>query len=265
MTTFAERQVEAWSAPPVDDVGYIPSAELLTLSDEDLLDVARRMRAVRYHTGGYRNFGGLWRDLMGLDSLAGKHILDFGCGTGMEACELAKRNHVSIADISRANIDLAARMLVLHGFRPQWQILVTMEPPYISVPPPQLGVIEPYSAIPPQDFDVFYCSGVLHHIPWARQIMERAHALLRPGGQARLMLYSDQGWRIATGTEPPADVTTDPSFERFVRHFDAVGEYADWYDQDRLEQRFGDLFTVERCEYMTPDRRFIGAVLRRIP
>ena len=31
----------------------------------------------------------------------------------------------------------------------------------------------------------------------------------------------------------------------------------------RLVERFGDLFTLERVEYLAPDQRFLAAVLRR--
>jgi SAM-dependent methyltransferase len=121
----------------------------------------------------------------------------------------------------------------------------------------------PYIEADPGSYDVFHCNGVLHHIPWARQIMERAHEILRPGGVVRLMVYSDHGWREATSTEPPDDVTTHPLHQQFVRAFDHVGEYADWYSRDRIEQRFGDLFTVERCEYLTPTGQYLAAVLRK--
>ena len=245
---FAQRQVEAWSHPPVDDVGYIPSTELLALPDEQLLKTVEAMRRTRYE--GERNHGGLWRGVMGLDELTGLDVLDFGCGTGVEAAELAKAgNRVVLADISPDNVALADRVLRLLGTPAAGRCLVGMEPPYLHLLPGSL--------------DVFFACGVLHHIPWARQVMERAHALLRPGGQCRLLLYSDRGWREATATEPPDDVTTHPQFWHFVRFFDLIGEYADWYDRERLEQRFGDLFTVERCEYLTSTGRFLAAVLRR--
>lgn len=253
MSSFLERQREAWSRPPVDDVGYLPAADLAAKPDAELRALVERMRTARYT--GWRNHLGLWRDLMGLDDLGGKDILDFGCGTGVEALELALAgNRVTLADISPDNFHLAARILQLYagdlthmstlGLRLVWD-----ESPYIKDEP--------------GSYDVFHCNGVLHHIPWARQIMERAHTLLRPGGVARLMLYSDHGWIQATGTEPPEDVTTDPNFEQFIRYFDHVGEYADWYNRDRLEARFGDLFTIERCEDITPTGQYLAAVLRK--
>jgi SAM-dependent methyltransferase len=248
-----DTHVEAWSHPPVDDVGYPPATDLLALPADDLRRVVERMRAVRY--GGWRNYLGLWRDVLGLDSTTGKDVIDFGCGVGAEALELALAgNWVALADIAADNVMLSARVLQIHSDQLTHMskidvFLVSDEPPFIDCPPAR--------------FDVFHCSGVLHHIPWARQVMERAHELLRPGGEARLLLYSDEGWRVATGTEPPDDVTTHPGFERFVRYFDQVGDYADWYSRVRLEERFGDLFDITSCEYLTPNRCYLAAVLRR--
>lgn len=253
MTSFLERQQEAWSRPPVDDVGYIPAADLAAKPDAELRALIERMRIARYT--GWRNHRGLWRDLMGLDDPGGKDILDFGCGTGVEALELALAgNRVSLADITEGNLHLALRIIQLYSHRIPNQDATRIY---------RVGDEAPFITAKPGSFDVFHCNGVLHHIPWARQIMERAHTLLRPGGVARLMLYSDHGWVQATGTEPPADVTTDPNFERFIRYFDQVGEYADWYNRARLEARFGDLFTVERCEDITPTGQYLAAVLRK--
>ncbi|MEH0417817.1 class I SAM-dependent methyltransferase [Streptomyces sp. B21-083] len=250
---FFERQTAAWSRPPVDDVGYIPAADLLALPDDQLRDLVEQMRATRYT--GWRNHGGLWRELMGLDEPGGLDILDLGCGTGVEALELALAgNRVDLADISEENLHLAVRVLGLYADQIPHETGLTIyrvlgEGPYITADP--------------ASYDVFHCNGVLHHIPWARQIMERAHELLRPGGCVRLMVYSDHGWRQATGTEPPDDVTTHPAFGQFVRYFDLVGEYADWYSEARIEQRFGDLFDIERFAYLTPNQRYCAAVLRK--
>ena len=244
---FMTSQIAAWSSPPVDDVGYIPAAKLLTLPDDELHTIINNMRMARYH--GWRNDEGLWRDLMGLDEITGKDVIDWGCGTGVEALELAIHgNRVTGADIVSVNVELAARVLSLHGCNMQMRVLDVM-PPFL----------------PDRDksYDVFYCSGVLHHIPQPEAVMERACQLLRPGGEARLMLYSDIGWRIATGTAPPDDVTGHRYRERFTRFFDDVGNWADWYDCNRLKARFGQWFTMERFSYLTPDNRYCAAIMRK--
>jgi len=188
---------------------------------------------------------------MGLDELTGKDVLDFGCGVGVEALELSiAGNFVALADLSEDNGWLAARVLALYDQLPTNVHLVSDRYPYVDSPS--------------GSFDVFYCNGVLHHVRWPRAIVKRAHELLRPSGEIRLMVYSDVGWRIATGTEPPRDATERHArFDQFVRFFDDVGDYADWYDSAKLTTWFGDLFDVERCEYLTPDGRYLGAVLRR--
>lgn len=254
MTSWNEH-VMAWSHPPVDNVGYLSSRDMLKWSDERLRATIDQMRLTRYE--GERNFENRWRDVMGLDELTDRDVLDFGCGVGVEALELARvGNRISIADLSRDNLDLAIRVLSLYpnaAERSTATYLVTDEFPFVDAP---VG-----------SFDIFYCNGVLHHIRWPRSIIERAYDLLRPGGEVRLMVYSDVGWQIATATEPPnldpESITHHHAFQRFVRFFDSVGDYADWYNEERLVTRFGDLFDVVRCVYLMPDDRYLGAVLRR--
>jgi 2-polyprenyl-3-methyl-5-hydroxy-6-metoxy-1,4-benzoquinol methylase len=245
--SWADR-VHAWTHVPVDDVGYFSAFDLMELSDTSLFDLVDQMRAVRY--GGWRNYQGLWREVLGLDSTTDKDILDFGCGLGIEALEFALAgNRVSLADLSLANLQVAQRVLGLYGCEPVAVMQVSNRHPYFD--------------FTPASFDVFYCNGVLHHIPWAYSLMEAAHEALRVDGEARLMVYSDIGWRQATNTAPPDDVTTHPKFEKFVRHFDAVGDYADWYNEEKLKSSFGNLFEVTKCSYLTDSKIYLAAVLNR--
>jgi SAM-dependent methyltransferase len=228
-----------WTSVPVDDVGYFESAELMEKSDDELRELIAGMREARY--GGWRNDGGKWRDIMALDT-GGRTVLDYGCGTGLEALELARAgNRVFVTDVHQANVDLAMRVLRIHGYRADGTVL--------------WGQVMP--------FDTFHLAGVLHHIRYPEDVMRWAWRYMKPGGEVRMMVYSDQGWRIATGSEPPEVAHRHPDFWRYVRFFDSVGSYADWYDAARLRERFGQWFSLERCEYMTPDGRYLGAVLRR--
>lgn len=246
------RHVHAWSHPPVDHLNqYISADKLMQLPDDALCALVHEMSVERF--GGWRNHHNLWRDVLGLD-LGDRRIIDFGCGVGLEASELVRvGNTVDVADISTSNLTLAARVIqtCVSPNRAPLQLVVGPEWPFITE---LVG-----------GYDTFHCSGVLHHIPWARLIMERAHQLLTPNGDVRLMLYSDRGWREATETEPPEDdqLTGHPRFVNFVRYFDQVGDYATWYDAAKLRRLFGDLFTIERVEYMGPTERYLGAVMRR--
>lgn len=236
--TWAEH-VDAWSAPPVDDIGYVPSLELLAYTDDQLRDTVEGMRQTRYDLDGWRNHRNLWRETLGLDTTHGKHVLDFGCGVGLEALQFAEAgNSVALADLSEPNLQIASRVLRLYGYEPTDTYLVRDSAPYAD--------------IPAATFDVFYCNGVLHHIPWAQEIMAAAHRWLRETGEARLMLYTDRGWTWATGTEPPTGAPEEhPAFDQFVRRFDRIGGYADWYNQDKILTVFGDLFDIKQCDYIT--------------
>jgi SAM-dependent methyltransferase len=243
---FKQHQRLAWSWPPMDDVGYMSSEWMLTqLKDDDFRRLVDAMTHSRYK--GWRNNGGKWRDLMGLDSLHNKFITDFGCGNGIESLELAKAgNKVTLADISPANLEVANKIFHLYGYKPVESFLVGMNPPYF----------------PDHRMDVFYANGVIHHIPWADEVMQRAHDNLPADGEARLMLYSDVGWRQVVGTDPPEDTSSDPDFIKFVRHFDQVGEYADWYSVDKIHKHFKG-FRVERWDYLTENDRYLAAILRK--
>lgn len=243
------RQKDAWASPPVDDVGYVQSGRLLRFPSYDLMRLIEAMSETRYRLDGWRNYQNKWREYLGLDSTTGKRILDFGCGVGLEALQFAKTgNQVLLADIAPSNLELAKRVLSLYGFTPEACLSVSNVWPFLECDP----------------VDIFYANGVLHHIPYASDIMRRASELLTPGGKAYLMLYSDRGWQKYAGALPAVDfpVERDPSFQRFVRAFDAVGDYADWYNREKLELKFGQWFTVEECQYITPDDRYLVAILK---
>lgn len=246
--SFEERRKQ-WSSPPVDDVGYIPSSELLEMGDADFASLMDAMWHARYE--GWRNHQGRWVDLFGMHvgGIVGKRILDYGCGVGMEGAQYASLgNEVWIADIAAENLMVATRLFKMYGKRPEGRILLDDTVARLPWKPPLL--------------DVIHCAGVLHHIPEPIPVVEAMHGWLVDGGRLHLMVYSDYAWRIATGTHPPrGPVEEHTDFERFWQRWDALGGYADWYDEARLASRFGEWFTVERCVYLTPHREYLGAVL----
>jgi SAM-dependent methyltransferase len=245
---------------PVDDVGYPDSRALKALADHELVQLITQLQITRYQ--GWRNHGNLWvSELLRMTKrwgnvyshdgdLTGAQVLDYGCGTGVEGLQYARAGAVvSVADLSQANVDLATRVLQIHGYGEQvgdrW--VIGTEPGFL----PRLAGF----------FDVIHCAGVLHHIRDPQPVMAEFAELLEPDGELRLMLYSDRAWEIATGTTPPDDTALDPALPQYVRTMDAVGEFADWYDATKLTAEFGDLFTLTRCTYLTPDRRYLAAIL----
>lgn len=254
MTLSFAKRVEQWSSPPVDDVGYISSAELLTWDDEALLDLIQEFENTRYH--GWRNWQGRWRDVLGLDDTSNKSVLEYGCGFGIEALQYARRNNqVSIADISADNLRLAHRVIHLSGYKTLHEMEINEKAPFLPWLKPETNDLD--------RFDVIHCAGVLHHIPDPEPVVEQMARWLKKDGELRLMVYSDEAWRIATQTEPPDEGKVEDyvEFDLFWKHWDPIGGYADWYSCQRLQQRFGKWFRVRRCRPLTQHGEYLGAVL----
>lgn len=241
---FAHAQSE-WSSPPLDEIGYTSSVELLKLDDGRLRRTIADVEKTRY--GGWRNHLNMWRETLGLDTTHGKTILDFGCGAGIEALQFARSgNRVIAADIVPENVTLTHRVLALHDLSCD-EVLIRDTWPYVHTDDVSV--------------DVFYAAGVVHHIPYDREIMRWA-ASIAP--EARLMLYSDRGWHKWIGVPIPAGPACEsPMFERFVRTFDAVGDYADFYDLERIRSRFGDWWDVRNFQYICDDGRYCTVTLDR--
>jgi SAM-dependent methyltransferase len=224
---------------------------MLALPVDELRNLIQKMGETRYGGNGWRNHNRLWTSIFhaGVD---GKRVLDYGCGVGLEALALSRAGAtVDVADIAPANLLLASRVL---------NECYRTNPGSIMY---SIRQFQPFTDAKLSSYDIFYCNGVLHHIWYPRQVMHHAWELLKPGGEARLMLYSDRGWRRYIGTEPPVDTPKDPNFEQFVRTFDQVGTYADWYSADKIADWFGSMFYLVQFDYITDDQRYCAAILRK--
>jgi len=110
-----------------------------------------------------------------LGDLRGKHVLDIGCGDGINSTLMAKYGaRVTGVDISPGSIDLCKQRAKLEGVESQTQFLCS-----------------PLEAIhlPKGHFDVIWGDGILHHVipeldPVMRQLMEWA----KPGA---LFVFSE--------------------------------------------------------------------------
>ncbi|MBX3657696.1 MAG: bifunctional 2-polyprenyl-6-hydroxyphenol methylase/3-demethylubiquinol 3-O-methyltransferase UbiG [Ramlibacter sp.] len=104
----------------------------------------------------------------GFTPLAGRHVLDVGCGGGILADAMARRG----ADV--LGIDLAARALKvaqLHALEVQTQGVAYRE---VSV--------EALAAEMPGRFDVVTCMEMLEHVPDPASVVRACSALVKPGG-----------------------------------------------------------------------------------
>lgn len=255
MSYSFQQATREWSRVPVDNIAYAEPEQLRTMPDGQFRELVKRFEENRYSLSGWRNHQNKWRDYLGLDRTTDKTILDFGCGFGIESLQFAKTgNNVILADINQSSLDTATRCLNVNGFKSLQTVLVSGEEPFFDLEGQNLA------------YDIFYSNGVLHHTPRFREILKRACDNLTDDGEIRLMLYSDVGWVTATNEFLPEvyeDVTRHTSFWKFVRFFDEVGTYADWYNREKLEHVVGDFLDVVFCEYITNDDRYLVCTLKK--
>jgi len=129
-------------------------------------EVIDRYRSLRYSRIIQKDF--MYRAL-GLGSdIAGKRLLDFGCGSGETSTQLAALGaDVLGIDVSPDLVSLARRRAELDGVSHRAQFWVR---DIVADPPPK------------DHFDLVLCSAVLHHVDY-KAALPVLRSCLKPGGR----------------------------------------------------------------------------------
>lgn len=113
------------------------------------------------------------RPFAGFDG-SGKDVLEVGVGMGADHVEWARSTPTRLAgvDFSARAIGWTSRRLALAGLESDLTIADAESLPF-----------------PDASFDIVYSWGVLHHTPDVEAAFRQVHRVLRPGGEARIMVY----------------------------------------------------------------------------
>jgi ubiquinone/menaquinone biosynthesis C-methylase UbiE len=130
-------------------------------------DYARRLIHVR------TSYAPWMADVLGHRDSAGVHILDVGCGQGIDLMQAAKAGaNITGIDLTPRHVELARAHLAALGLRGR----------VIEADAEQLP-------FPDGSFDRVISNGVLHHTPDIAVALREIRRVLRPGGEARLIVY----------------------------------------------------------------------------
>ena len=100
-------------------------------------------------------------------------VLEVGCGLGTDGAQFAKAGaEYTGIDLTQAAVDLAKRRFELFDLPGTFRV----------------ADVE-HLDFPDNSFDLVYSHGVLHHTPDTPAGVREIHRVLRPGGQAVVMLY----------------------------------------------------------------------------
>lgn len=116
-------------------------------------------------------------EMMDLGNLAGKRVLEIGCGMGMHSEMLLKAGaKLTSIDISPTSAQATTRRLALRGLTGDVR---QMDAEKID--------------FPDATFDLVWSWGVIHHSSSTTRVLSQIDRVLKPGGEARIMVYALDG------------------------------------------------------------------------
>jgi 2-polyprenyl-3-methyl-5-hydroxy-6-metoxy-1,4-benzoquinol methylase len=137
-------------------------------------DVDRRLlHAARLFSDG----GNPFADAMNLAQISGKRVLEIGCGMGLHSEMLAGAGaKLTSIDLSPTSVKATKARLDLKRLGAD---VCEMDAEALD--------------FPSEEFDLVWSWGVIHHSSRTGRIVREIARVLRPGGQARLMVYNLEG------------------------------------------------------------------------
>jgi SAM-dependent methyltransferase len=126
----------------------------------------------------YQEYAPWMPEVMGFKEFADARLLEVGCGMGTDLLQFARGGaKVTGVDLTPRSIEISRRHLLLYDQQGDFAIADCERLPFAEA-----------------SFDVVYSNGVLHHTPDTAGAVRELHRVLRPGGQARVMLYHRASW-----------------------------------------------------------------------
>jgi ubiquinone/menaquinone biosynthesis C-methylase UbiE len=191
-------------------------------------------------------------DFAGFTSARGLRVLEIGVGMGADYEQWLKAGAIATGvDLSTSSLERAQRRCELAGFVPDLRLADAENLPFGS-----------------NSFDVVYSYGVMHHSPNTAKCLTEARRVLKPGGEARIMLYHHASltgimlwlrygiWRAQSIRRCVYEHLESPGTQTFTR--DEALELMRDFKNVNIDQVFspGDLLLHQ------PSARFRGAPYR---
>lgn len=193
---------------------------------------------------------------IGFQNYAQKSVLEIGCGLGTDLVQFARAGAiVTGVDLTPQSIELAKKRLSLSGLKGRVQVADAENLPFSD-----------------RAFDVVYSFGVLHHTPDTQRAVSEAHRVLKPGGEAVIMLYHKTSLHVLLGIPLFAlyrivsskNLKTGGVFEDWIRVYDGSGNpLGKAYSKGEVRKMFRQFRSV-RFDVFDPIRRRFPSFLNQI-
>lgn len=108
----------------------------------------------------------------------GKKVLEIGVGMGIDLKQFVQNGADTYGiDLTDGAIERTRRLLQIYGLNANLQVMDAESLKF-----------------PDNNFDLVYSFGVLHHTPKTQEAIDEVHRVLKPNGEAIMMLYS-KSWQ----------------------------------------------------------------------
>ncbi|MEW6125510.1 MAG: class I SAM-dependent methyltransferase [Acidobacteriota bacterium] len=159
--TDKRKAQEQWSANPCG--AHV--AGQLAFGTRDYFDAIENFR--------YQVYAPWMRDCVGFEKFAGKKLLEVGCGTGTDLLQFARGGAITTGvDLTPRSIEIAQKRFAVYGAQGEFLLSDAENLEFSDA-----------------SFDVVYSFGVIHHTPDTEKAAREIHRVLKPGGQAIVMIY----------------------------------------------------------------------------
>ena len=180
----------------------------------------------------------------------GRDVLEIGCGVGTDSVRFARAGAVLTAvDLTETAVELTRGWLASE-----------------SLPGTVLQADAERLPFADETFDLVYSWGVLHHTPETARALAEVRRVLRPGAEARIMLYNRRSFFAAGVWLRHGLLHGRPVSVRSVlaTHLESPGTQA--FTRRELETLFAGFASVEIETVTTPyDRRVAGPPAGLLP
>jgi ubiquinone/menaquinone biosynthesis C-methylase UbiE len=156
--------------------------------------------------------------LVDFPAYQGKELLEVGCGAGIDLVRFARAGaKVTGIDLSRIAIELAHQNIEQNGLSAG---LCVMNGEAMQ--------------FPDNSFDVVYAHGVLQYTADTGKMIAEIHRVLRPGGEAIVMVYNRNSWLnlMRKVTKVPLEHEDAPVLRKFS--IDELGQFLKGFKKYRI-------------------------------
>jgi ubiquinone/menaquinone biosynthesis C-methylase UbiE len=182
----------------------------------------------------------------------GKRVLEIGVGAGSDFLGFVRAGADAVGvDLTPSAVEHTRRRLELEGLQAEVVVADAAQLPF-----------------DPASFDLVYSWGVMHHAPDPSRLVREARRVVRPGGEARVMMYGRHSWAAYRLWVRGALLRGRPReslAEVIATNMESQGTQA--YTPRELELLFrgAGFGTVEVEGFLTPwDRRAAGPLARLV-